>query len=210
VTDNPDHVVFLVDDDPSVRRGLQRLMTTAGFRVEGFDSANAFLQRIPSDHPCCLVLDVKMPGTTGPELQEKLKDMDQTMPIIFISAHGDVPTVVRTMKRGAVDFLSKPVDGEELVRAVHNSLEADRRNRMENNLLSVIRRKIETLTPREYEVMTYVIAGLLNKQTAHALSISLDTVKVHRGRIMSKMKTDSVAELVRQCDAAGITRATLE
>jgi RNA polymerase sigma factor (sigma-70 family) len=199
--------VFIVDDDPSARRGLTRLVRAAGLAVESFGSAVDFLASDGCDGPGCIVLDVKMPGMTGPELQEKLCRDDYSMPIIFISAHGDVPTTAKAMKKGAVDFLAKPVDREDLLRAIEDSLKKDRERREALADLSVIRERLAKLTPREQDVMRYVITGMLNKQIAGELDISEETVKIHRGRAMHKLGVVSVAELVRLCERAGIDPA---
>jgi FixJ family two-component response regulator len=196
--------VFIIDDDLSARRGLARLVRIAGYPVQVFDSAESFLAE-KEEHPAgCILLDVQMPEMTGPELQESLLQADYTLPIIFVSAHGDVPTATRTMKKGAMDFLTKPVDRDELLEAIEKALKYDREAREARGKLAEVRRPLETLTPREFEIMTYVIGGLLNKQIAAELSIAEDTVKVHRGRVMAKMGIHSVAELVRMTEQAGI------
>jgi RNA polymerase sigma factor (sigma-70 family) len=200
--------VFIVDDDPSARRGLTRLIRAAGLKAESFSSAADFLASGNYDRPGCLVLDVRMPGMTGPELQDELDRAGLQLPIIFLSAHGDVPTTARAMKMGAVDFLTKPVDRDELLEAIKTSLAHDAETRTQQARNSTIHELIKTLTPRECEVMTYVISGRLNKQIADELGISEDTVKIHRRRVMQKLKIDSVAELVRLCERIGIAPAT--
>ncbi|HNQ87957.1 MAG TPA: response regulator [Verrucomicrobiota bacterium] len=200
-------IVFVVDDDPSARRGLKRLFRAAGWNVETFDSAAAFLAADRADKPGCLVLDVRMPGMTGPQLQEALGAMSCGLPIVFLSAHGDVRTTATAMKRGAVDFLTKPVDAKDLVAAIRESLERDAKERARRATTTAFTKQLRQLTQREREVMTFVIAGLLNKQIAAELGISEETVKVHRGRVMDKLGVASVAELVRQCAAVGITPA---
>jgi FixJ family two-component response regulator len=199
--------VFIIDDDPSARRGITRLVRVAGMNAESFASAGDFLTSGRSDGPGCIVLDVRMPEMTGPELQEELDRADYCMPIIFLSAHGDVPTTAKAMKRGAVDFLMKPVDKDDLLETIRISLAKDAEKcaqRAESNFLS---EHIKRLTPREYEIMTYVITGMLNKQIAYELDISEETVKIHRGRVMQKLEIVSVAELVRFCEKAGIAPA---
>ena len=153
------------------------------------------------------MLDVKMPGMSGPELQEALSKADCRLPVIFLTGHGDVPTSVEAMKRGAVDFLTKPVDRDDLLAAIRDSLSEDAANRVEAEELSAIRERLGTLTPREHEIMTFVITGMLNKQIAGRLGIAEDTVKIHRGRVMQKLGIVSVAELVRLCEKAGVEPA---
>jgi FixJ family two-component response regulator len=199
--------VFIIDDDPSARRGITRLVRSANINAESFASAGEFLTSGRSDGPGCIVLDVRMPEMTGPELQEELGRSDYCMPIIFLSAYGDVPTTARAMKKGAVDFLTKPVDRDDLLEAIRISLAKDAGECVklaENNLMHEY---IKRLTPREYEIMTYVIKGMLNKQIAFELDISEETVKIHRGRVMQKLEIISVAELVRFCEKAGVTPA---
>lgn len=199
-----DPIVFTIDDDPSALRGLARLVRAAGFKVETFTSAGDFLASGKHDGPGCIVLDVRMPEMTGPELQEELGKVEYSMPIIFLSAHGDVSTTAEAMKKGAVDFLTKPVDREDLLGAIRVSLAKDTENRAQRAQISSIREHIKTLTPREYEVMTYVITGMLNKQIAAELGISEETVKIHRRRVMQKLEIASAVELVRICEKAGI------
>ncbi len=196
--------IFIIDDDLSARRGLSRLVRAAGMNVESFASAKDFLESGKFEGPGCIVLDVRMPEMTGPELQTELGKAEYSMPIIFLSAHADVETTAEAMKKGAVDFLTKPVDRDDLLGAIHTSLAKDAENRAQTAELSNIQEQIDTLTPREHEVMTYVIAGMLNKQIAVRLGISEETVKIHRGRVMQKLEIESVAELVRLCEKAGI------
>ena len=196
--------VVIIDDDRSVRRGLTRLVRAAGLNAEPFASAGDFLASEHAEGPGCIVLDVRMPDMTGPELQDELCGAEHSMPIVFLSAHGDVPTVAKTMKKGAVDFLTKPVDGKDLLEAIWVSLAKDKEDRAQRAQRASIHDGIKTLTPREYEVMTHVIGGKLNKQTACELNIAEDTVKIHRGRMMQKLGIASVAELVRQCERTGI------
>ncbi len=199
--------VFIIDDDPSARRGLSRLVRVAGMNVETYASAQEFIERPHYDGCGCILLDVQMPGMDGLELQEQLVKAEYSLPIIFVSAHADVPDAAAAMKKGAVDFLTKPVDRDHLLKAIAESLEKDRENRKTLDNLARVRKKLAALSQREYEVMTYVIAGLLNKQIAYELGITEDTVKVHRGRVMKKMNAESVAELVRLTEIAGIKPA---
>jgi len=199
--------VFIVDDDPSARRGLTRLVRAAGMNAKSFASAGDFLASGQCDEPGCIVLDVSMPKMTGPELQEELERAECHIPIIFLSAHGDVSTTARTMKKGAVDFLTKPVDRDDLLEAIRLSLARNAEIRAQWIEISTIHEHIKTLTPREYEVMTYVITGMLNRQIADELDISVDTVKIHRGRVMQKLGIVSVAELVRLSEKSGIIPA---
>jgi two-component system response regulator FixJ len=199
--------IFVIDDDPSARKGLMRLVSAAGLNVEAFSSARDFLDSGKSEEPGCLVLDVQMPEMTGPELHDELRQADYCMPIIFLSAHADVPTTAREMKKGAINFLTKPVDGNDLLEAIHESLLIDQENRLKRAEETAILHDVHALSPREHEVMTYVITGMLNKQIATKLSISLDTVKAHRGQVTHKLGVFSVAELVRLCEKAGIAPA---
>jgi FixJ family two-component response regulator len=199
--------IIIIDDDPSARRGLTRLIRATGMNAESFASAADFLASGKRDGPGCIVLDVRMPEMTGPELQEELCKSDYCMPIIFLSAHGDVPTTARTMKRGAVDFLTKPVDRADLQSAIGAALALDAENRAQLAVRGSTNEHIGKLTPREHEVMKYVISGLLNKQIAGELGIAEDTVKLHRGRVMHKLGIESVAELVRLCEHAGVAPA---
>ncbi len=202
-----EQTVFIVDDDSSVRKGLTRLIRAAGFNVESFASARTFLDSGYLERPGCILLDVQMPEMTGPELQEELGKTQNCLPIIFLSAHGDVPITAQAMKNGAVDFLTKPVDGTVLIKAIHLSIEKNRIIRVKNGERAAINDKLNTLSPREYEVMTYVITGMLNKQIAGDLNISEETVKIHRRHLMQKLGIVSLAELVRLCETVGIAQA---
>lgn len=197
-------MVFVVDDDPSVRKGLTRLIGSAGYAVEAFASAREFLARERYLGPCCLVLDVRMPGLTGLDLQEALAGAGRRMSIVFVTGHIDVPGSVRAMKRGAVDLLTKPVDGQDLLAAVQRALAKDLQDRAVETRLSSIQERVNKLTPRETEVFALVVTGMLNKQIAFELRISERTVKVHRARVMEKMRAGSVAELVRLADRVGV------
>jgi len=200
-------VVYIVDDDPSARRGLTRLVRTAGMKAQSFPSAGKFLASEGRGGPGCIVLDVRMPEMTGPELQEELARAEYCMPIVFLSGHADVPIAARAMKKGAVDFLTKPVDKDDLLGAIRSSLARDAENRARWADRNSIHERVEGLTPREREIMTWVLSGMLNKQIAYELDISEETVKVHRGRVMQKLNVDSVADLVRLCGKAGIAPA---
>ena len=198
-------IVFVVDDDVSVRNGLKRLIRSVGLEVETFASAEEFLDHDHPDKPSCLVLDVRMPGLSGLDLQEELAAQGLEMPIIFVTGHGDVRMSVRAMKAGAVDFLEKPFDDQDLLDAIQGAIERDRLAREEHAEVADILRRIESLTPREYEVFTLVITGMLNKQIAAELGASEKTIKVHRARVMQKMQVVSIAELVRLAEKAGTT-----
>jgi FixJ family two-component response regulator len=197
-------MVFLVDDEPSVRRSLTRLLASAGFTVEAFASAREFLARAPYAGPCCLVLDVRMPGLSGLELQETLVAAGRRMSIVFVTGHVDVPMSVRAMKRGAADLLTKPVDDKVLLAAIQRALAKDVADLGEEARVADVRKRVKLLSPRETEVFALVVTGMLNKQIAAALGISEKTIKVHRARVMEKMRAGSVAELVRLADLAGV------
>jgi FixJ family two-component response regulator len=190
-------LVSVVDDDPSVRRSLARLVKAAGYEVETFASAWEFIARPPHEGPACLLLDVRMPGLTGLDLQERLAIAAHWTPIIFISGYRDVHASVKAMKAGAVDFLTKPVGAEELLGAIERAVARARAARREEDRVTEIHERIRTLTPREAEVFALVVAGMLNKQIAFDLGVSEKMVKVHRGRVMCKMHVQSLAELVR-------------
>lgn len=192
-------VVYVVDDDPSVRNGLPRLLRSAGFNVEVFASADDFLAGEPPAEGGCLVLDVKMPGLSGLDLQKTLGRAEYSLPIIFMTGHGDIPMSVRAMKEGAVDFLAKPLDGRALLDAIRVALRRNKEASHRRAETEEIRKREQTLTPRERDVMALVITGILNKQIATELGIEEGTVKVHRSRVMTKMGAQSVAELVRLC-----------
>lgn len=200
--------VFVVDDDASMRSSLARLLRSADYAVETYASADEFLASNARDRrPACLVLDVRMPGLDGLSLQEELLSQEDSLPIIFITGHGDIPMAVDTMKKGAVEFLPKPFDDEELLQAVRDGLRKDAQARAVFAERAAIRKRLESLTPREHEVLTYVITGLLNKQIAGALGITEKTVIVHRGRVLHKMGVTSVAELVQLAAKAGVQAA---
>ena len=200
--------IFVVDDDPAVLKSLSRLLRSARLDVVTFSSPREFLGRHEPSAPGCLVLDVAMPGLNGLELQEALAVKGSEVPIIFLTGHGDIPMSVQAMKRGAVDFLTKPVNDEDLLKAVHVAVEKDRIAREARAELDEIQQRLATLTPREREVMEHVISGQLNKQTAADLGTVEKTIKVHRARVMEKMKVQSVAELVRLAERAGVGRSS--
>ena len=197
-------VVYVVDDDPSVGKALERLMRSAGHDARTFTSALEFLDGRGLATPACLVLDINMPGLNGLELQEYLADQAISLPIVFITGVGTVPESVKAMKAGAVDFLQKPFSDEDLLEAISRALETDRRARQDQEQLKQLRERLETLTPREYEVFRLVVTGMLNKQIAFQIGTAEKTVKVHRARVMAKMGAQSVADLVRFADKLGI------
>ena len=197
-------LVFVVDDNPSVRKSLSRLLAAAGYTVEAFASAREFLTRVPSDGPCCLVLDVRMPGLTGIELQAALAAAGRRMSIVFLTGHVDVPMSVKAMKGGAVDLLTKPVDRQELLAAIVRAVAKDAEDLSEEIRIAEIRQRVKTLTVRETQVFALVVTGMLNKQIAFDLGVVEKTIKVHRARVREKMRAGSVAELVRLADAVGV------
>jgi len=197
-------LVFVVDDDPSVWRSVTRLLESSGYAVEAFASAREFLARAPHPGPCCLVLDVRMPGLTGLELQERLVAGGRHMSIVFVTGHVDVPQSVKAMKVGAVDLLTKPVDAEDLLAAVQRCVAKSTRDVSTAARVTDVQRRVKMLTAREMEVFALVVTGMLNKQIAGALGIGEKTVKVHRARVMEKMRAGSVAELVRLADEVGV------
>jgi FixJ family two-component response regulator len=198
-----DAIVFVVDDDPSVRSALKRLIKSVGLKVTTFTSAQEFLDHDHSDIPSCLVLDIRMPGLSGLELQDQMAAAGLNMPIIFITGHGNIPTSVRAMKAGAVDFLEKPFDDQALLDAIHQAIEKDKKAKREQTEIREIKQRVASLTTREYEVFSLVITGMLNKQIAFELGTSEKTIKVHRARVMQKMHAESLADLVRLAEKAG-------
>jgi FixJ family two-component response regulator len=192
--------VFVVDDDTSVRTALKRLIKSLGFKVKTFDSAQAFLKNGPHDGPACLVLDVRMPGMSGIELQKQLTNTGLGMPIIFITGHGNIPMSVNAMKAGAVDFIEKPFEDQKLIDAINMAIKKNKKFRTEQAEIKNLQRRVNSLTPREHEVFILVVSGMLNKQIAFDLGMSEKTVKVHRARVMDKMKAKSLADLVRMAE----------
>ena len=202
-----DAVIHLIDDDDGVRQSLAFSLTTAGLAVRAYPSAVAFLKALPDVQPGCVVTDVRMPGIDGLELQRRLNDQALNLPVIVMTGHADVRLAVEAMKAGAIDFLTKPVDDEDLLAAVQRALARSAEVRTAATQRAAARRLLDTLTPREFEVMRRVIAGTLNKQIADELGAAEKTIKIHRGRVMEKMRATSVAELVRVAQVAGVTPA---
>lgn len=196
--------IAIVDDDPSVREGLQSLIRSAGWRTESFGSAQEFLARAGGDAPSCLILDLQLPGLSGLDLQSRMAEARLDVPIVFLTGHGDIPASVKAMKAGAVEFLTKPVNAEDLLRAIEEAIERDGHTRQKQAEAHELRSRYETLTAREREVMQQVISGLLNKQVAAELNITQFTVKIHRGQVMRKMRAESLADLVRMAEGLGI------
>jgi FixJ family two-component response regulator len=196
----PDAVIAIVDDDPSVREGLSSLIRSAGLQVETFVSAQEFLTRTGAETPSCLVLDLQLPGLSGLDLQKRMAEVGLEIPIVFLTGHGNIPASVEAMKAGAVEFLTKPFDDEKLLRAIDEAVERDRRIRQQHAAMRALQDRYESLTAREQEVMQQVVSGLLNKQIAAELNIAEYTVKIHRGRVMRKMHAESLADLVRMAE----------
>jgi FixJ family two-component response regulator len=201
-------IVFIVDDDDSVRKSLARLITSVGLKVETFSSANAFLKRDAYDGPACLVLDIRMPGLSGLELQTELAKAERTLSIVFITSHGNITMSVQAIKAGAVDFLEKPFEEQDLLDAVHLAIQKDRATKEKLAELREIQERVESLTPREREVFALVVTGMLNKQIAFEMGIGEKTIKVHRARVMQKMQAESFADLVRLAEKLGIGSAS--
>ena len=197
-------VVFIVDDDRSMCEALERLLGTVGLKAHTFGSAQEFMSTKRPDVPSCLVLDVRLPGLSGLDLQRRLVDMDPPMPIVIITAYADIPMTVQAVKAGAVEFLTKPFRDQELLDAVQEAIDRDRTLRLERAELTELRQTYESLTPREREVMTLVVTGLLNKQIAARLGTSEATVKAHRAQLMQKMRVGSLAQLVRVAGRLGL------
>jgi FixJ family two-component response regulator len=201
-------VVFVIDDDPSIRGALEDLVGSVGLEVRPFASAQDFLQSKLPDAPACLVLDVRLPGMSGLTFQKELARLGVALPVIFITGHGDIPMSVRAMKAGAVEFLTKPFHDQELLDAIHSAIERDRERRREEVLVAELRERYATLTERERQIMSLVAVGRANKQIAAELSLSEMTVKVHRGQVMRKMHAGSLPALVRIADRLGVGTTT--
>jgi FixJ family two-component response regulator len=199
-------IVFIVDDDPSMRRALTNLFQSVGLKVEAFGSAPEILHSKPPEVPSCLVLDIRLPGLSGLDLQADLAKANIHTPIIFITGHGDIPMTVRAMKGGAVDFLTKPVRDQDMLDAVQAAIERDRKRREAEKTASGVRSRFDSLTPRERDVLTLVASGLMNKQVAGELGLAEITVKIYRGQIMRKMAAKSLADLVRMTESLGLQR----
>ncbi len=195
-----DAVIAIVDDDPSVREGLSSLIRSAGLQVETFASAQEFLARTGAEAPSCLVLDLQLPGLSGLDLQKRMAEVGLEIPIVFLTGHGNIPASVQAMKAGAVEFLTKPFDEQDLLQAIQEAIERDRQNRQQHAEMHELQNRYESLTAREQEVMQQVVSGLLNKQIAAELNIAEYTVKIHRGRVMRKMHAESLADLVRMAE----------
>ncbi len=202
-------IVFIVDDDASVRDALKRLVRSVGLQVESFASPNEFLHWPRTvGLPCCLVLDVRLPGTSGLDLQRQLLDMNIRIPIIFITAHGDIPMSVRAMRAGAIDFLTKPFRDQDLLDSIYFALERDRSRIESESQVEIVQRRLNSLTPREREVVAMVVSGMPNKLIAAQIGVSENTVKVHRSRLMEKMRAQSLVELVKMVEKVSLPKAS--
>jgi FixJ family two-component response regulator len=201
-----DVTVFVIDDDVSVRKSVARLIESVGLKVETFASAREYLKQDPCEGPACLVLDVRMPEMSGLDLQDELTSAGLSMPIIFITGHGNVPMSVKAVKAGAVDFIEKPFDDQTLLDAINEAIKRDRKSKLDQAEINEIQKRVDSLTKREKEVFALVVQGLLNKKIAFELGTSEKTVKVHRGRVMEKMQAESLADLVRMAERIGIDK----
>jgi FixJ family two-component response regulator len=204
---DPNCIVFVIDDDATIREALRSLLRSVGLQVELFATTREFLARRRPEVPSCLVLDVRLPGTGGLDFQRQLAEAGVHIPIIFITGHGDIPMSVRAMKAGAIEFLTKPFRDQDLLDAIQVALEKDGARRRREGEIAVIRERFESLTPREREILPWVVSGLLNKQIAAQIGTSETTVKVHRSQLMRKMGADSLADLVRIAERIGIPPA---
>jgi FixJ family two-component response regulator len=204
--EDPEQIVFVVDDDESMRAALTYLFKSMNLRVEVFSTATAFLEKDLPNIASCLVLDIRLPGINGLEFQDVLAKAGVHIPIVFMTGHGDIPMSVKAMKAGAIDFLPKPFRDQDMLDAVMRAFDQDRKRRDEEKAVAQLRHLFETLTRREREVLTLVISGLMNKQIAHRLEVSEITVKIHRGQVMKKMEARSLADLVRMAEMLGIKR----
>jgi RNA polymerase sigma factor (sigma-70 family) len=202
----PECIVFVIDDDPSVRSAIKRLIGSVGLQVELFGSAQEFLASKLPNMPGCLVLDIRLPGISGLGLQRQLAEANIQIPIIFITAHSNVPMTVRAMKAGAVEFLTKPFGDQDLLDAIHLALEKDRGRRLQEAELAILRERFELLSPRQREVVAMVVSGMLNKQIAAQIGTTENTVKVHRSRAMEKMQANSLADLIKMIERLQVPR----
>jgi len=193
-----DPIIFVVDDDEAVRLSTEMLIRSMGLRVEAFEAAAEFLEDFDPQQPGCLILDIRMPGMSGLELQEHLNEIGATIPVVFVTGHGDVPMAVKAMKAGAVDFIQKPFRDQELIDRVHAALDRDSESRLESQVKEKIQERVDLLTSREFEVMELVVEGQANKEIAFDLGLSPRTVEIHRARVMSKMTAASLPDLVRK------------
>jgi FixJ family two-component response regulator len=198
-------IVFIIDDDTSVREGISDLLRSVGLGVQTFGSTQEFVSSNRPDARGCIILDVRLPGRSGLDFQQTLGELGIRLPVIFISAHGDIPISVRAMKSGAIEFLTKPINEQQLLDAVQAGIELDRANRQDDALATELRARFDSLTPREREIMSLVVSGKLNKQIGFQVGLSEMTVKVHRSHVMQKMQAKSVVELVRMADKLGVS-----